>query len=264
MAPFKYGFVINSQSNPASIEDLPTPSGALSKTILSSAIKAANTAVRKVLVDSENEAPDAKWGRYQHYSDKEGAEIAKRAIDHGITDTIHHYASSYPTRKEILVSSVATWKARYLKELKIRVRESQKENQGENQGENKQEVVITEMPNKKRGRPLLLGKELDNYVITYLKHLRFGGAVVNTAIVMAAGSGMVQYRDSNLLSANGGPISFTKTWVKSLLSSIHFVKKCVTTKKPKMSSIDLKQVKPSFYTMQKFSLKWKKSLTAWF
>ena len=113
--------MINSRSNPASIEDLPNPLGALSKTILSSVIKAANTAVRKVLVNSENEAPDAKQGRYQHYSDKERAEIAKRAIDHGITDIIRHYASLYLTRKEIPVSSVATWKARYLKELKIRV-----------------------------------------------------------------------------------------------------------------------------------------------
>ena len=60
-------------------------------------------------------------------------------------------------------------------------------------------MVSSELPNKKMGRPLLLGKELDNYVITYIKHLRSSGAVVNTAIVMAAGSGMVQYRDSNLL-----------------------------------------------------------------
>ena len=47
------------------------------------------------------------------------AEIAKRAIDHGITDTVRHYASLYPERSEIPISSVATWKARYLKELKI-------------------------------------------------------------------------------------------------------------------------------------------------
>ena len=77
-----------------------------------------------------------------------------------------------------------------------------REHQDENQGESKQEVVINELPNKKRGRPLLLGKELDDYVIMYIKHLRSSGAVVNTAIVMAAGSGMVQYRDSNLLSIN--------------------------------------------------------------
>jgi len=42
----------------------------------------------------------------------------------------------------------------------------------------------------KRGH---LGRELDNSVITYVKHLQSSGTVVNTAIVMAAGSRMVQY-----------------------------------------------------------------------
>ena len=143
MALLKYGFVIRSRSDPTSVVDLPNPSGVLSKSIPSSAIKAANTAIREVLI--EKEEPDAKRGRYQHYSRKERAEIAKRAIDHGITDTIRHYASLHPARDKIPVSSVATWKARYLRELKILVRE----HQHENQGESKQEVVINELPNKK-------------------------------------------------------------------------------------------------------------------
>ena len=167
MALSKYGFVIKSRSNPASIVDLPNPSGPLSKAIPSSAIESANAAVREVVI--ERQAPNAKRGKYQHYSDKEKAEIAKRAIDHGITDTVRHYASLYPERSEIPISSVATWKARYLKELKIRVRESQ----GEHQGESKQDAVITELPNKKRGCPMLLGKDLDNYVMTYINHLTF-------------------------------------------------------------------------------------------
>ena len=98
-------------------------------------IKAANTAVQDVSIDSQTEEPDTKQGRYQHYSDKERAEIAKRAIDFGITTIICHYASLYPTRGTIPVSSVATWKAEYLKELKIRVLE------------NKQDLVIDKLPN---------------------------------------------------------------------------------------------------------------------
>ena len=49
---------------------------------------------------------------------------------------------------------------------------------------------------------------------------------------------MVQYCDSNLLSVNGGPICITKAWAKSLLSRMHFVKRCATTKQPKMRSLD--------------------------
>ena len=185
MALLKYGFVLKSWTNvnPPSVADLPDPSGILSKSIPSSTIKASNTAVWDVSIatDSQNEAPDAKQGRYQHYSNKERAEIAKRAIDFGITATICHYASLYPTRGTIPVSSVATWKAKYLKELKIRVQE------------NKQDLVIDKLPNKKRGRPLLLGKELDDYMVLYVKHLCSSGAVVNTAIVMAAATGIVQF-----------------------------------------------------------------------
>ena len=95
MALLKYGFVLKSGTNvnPPSVADLPDPSGILSKSIPSSTIKVANIAVWDVSIDSQNEAPDAKWGRYQHYSDKERAEIVKRAIDFGITATICHYAS---------------------------------------------------------------------------------------------------------------------------------------------------------------------------
>jgi len=167
MALSKYGFVIKSRSNPASIVDLPNPSGPLSKAIPSSAIESVNAAVREVVI--ERQVPNAKRWKCQHYSDKEKAEIAKRAIDHGITDTVHHYAFLYLERSEIPISSVATWKAWYLKELKIRIRESQ----GEHQGESKQDAVITELPNKKRGCPMLLGKDLDNYVMTYINHLTF-------------------------------------------------------------------------------------------
>ena len=57
--------------------------------------------------------------------------------------------------------------------------------------ENKQDLVIEELPSKKRGRPLLLGKELDNYMVLYVTHLRSSDAAVNTAIMMAAATGMV-------------------------------------------------------------------------
>ena len=92
MALLKYGFVLKSRTNvnPPSIVELPDLSGILSKSIPSSTSKAANTAVWDVSIatDSQNEAPDAKRGRYQHYSDKEIAKIAKRAIDFGISHNL--------------------------------------------------------------------------------------------------------------------------------------------------------------------------------
>ena len=67
-------------------------------------------------------------------------------------------------------------------------------------------MIITELPNKRRGRPLLLGKELDDYMILYIKHLRASGAVANTAQQPLEWSSFATV----ILSLNGGPISITK------------------------------------------------------
>ena len=92
---------------------------------------------------------------------------------------------------------------------------------------------------------MLLGKELGVYMVLYVKHQRSSGSVVNTAIAMVAATGIVQFHDSNLLSINGGPISITKTWAKSLLSRKHFVKQCAT-KKPTTTATDFEVGKTQF------------------
>ena len=60
----------------------------------------ANTAARDV--SNEKEELDAKCRRYQRYSDRKRAEIAKIAIDFGTTTTIGHYTSLYPTRAFVI------------------------------------------------------------------------------------------------------------------------------------------------------------------
>ena len=58
---------------------------------------------------------------------------------------------------------------------------------------------ITELPSKKRGRPFLLGTELDRKVKAYWLSLRSCGAVVNTAITLACAKGIVINEDPGLL-----------------------------------------------------------------
>ena len=103
MVVFKYGFVIQ-KTNQTSAAKLPDASGLLSKLISSSVIMAANTAVMEATIEKSTEAPDAKRGRYHHYSKKERAEIA---IEFEITTTVCHSASLYPTRDEIPISTIA-------------------------------------------------------------------------------------------------------------------------------------------------------------
>ena len=101
---------------------------------------------------------------------------------------------------------------------------------------------VTKLPERRRGRPLLLGVELDRQVQSYLTSLRKNGAVVNTAIVMACAEGIVRSKDSNLLSSNGGHIFLTKDWAKSLLRRMGLVKRRASTKS-KVSVENFKELK---------------------
>ena len=76
----------------------------------------------------------------------------------------------------------------------------------------------------------MLGEELDKQVREYVKYLRERGAVINFAIVIAAGEGIVMNKDLNLLACNGGGINLTKYWAKSLLRRMGMVKRRVSSK----------------------------------
>lgn len=47
------------------------------------------------------------------------------------------------------------------------------------------------LESKRRGRPLLLGDELDKRVQLYIKALREAGAVINTSITMAVSKALI-------------------------------------------------------------------------
>ena len=49
------------------------------------------------------------------------------------------------------------------------------------------EVVVDTLPLKKRGRPLLLGSELDDKVKSYIRDARMAVTPINTTVVMVSG-----------------------------------------------------------------------------
>lgn len=104
---------------------------------------------------------------------------------------------------------------------------------------------VKELVNKKIGRPLMLGEDLDKQVQAYLKALRENGAVINTAITIACARGVVKNADSNLLECNGGHISLTKHWAKYLLECMGFVKRHASMK-AKVSLPDFEWYKAQF------------------
>jgi hypothetical protein len=216
---------------------LPKPDGPLVSQMPSSSIAAANKEVKAVL-DSSNGSTSgdpeqsSKRGHYNVYSPSERLQIGKRAAEHGVTATIRYYSRKYPKRPGLKESSVRTWKNKYTAEI------ARKRRAGE-------VTEVTELSQKKRGRPLLLGFELDRRVQSYITALRENGAVVNTAITIACAEGIVKSHDSNLLQENGGHISLTKFWAKNLMKRMGLVKRKASTT-AKVSAKDFAKLKNQF------------------
>lgn len=96
---------------------------------------------------------------------------------------------------------------------------------------------MTELQPNKRGRKFLLGAELDSKVQTFVNNIRISGGVINTAIVMASGRGIVLAKDRSMLYENGGHIQISKSWAVSLLKRMGMVKRNGTTSK-KVINVD--------------------------
>ena len=151
-------------------EGLPDPKGSLSLSVPSQAIYMANKEVQAV-IDKEKK----QRGPYKKYTPKQRAEIGKYAYHHGITAAAKHFSTKLKTK--ISENTVASMKKDYLEALR-------QKRTAQDEGD------VTELPPKKRGRPVLLGSELDTLVQTYLRKVRERGGAVSARIAMAAAQGI--------------------------------------------------------------------------
>ena len=110
------------------------------------------------------------------------------------------------------------WKKAYLCELATKKRAGN------------EKMSVDHPPVAVKGRPPLLGKDLDHQVQAYIASLREAEGVVNTAIVIAAATGIARRNNSNLLAANGGYIVLSKHWAKYMLERMGYVKRKATSK----------------------------------
>ena len=111
----------------------------------------------------------------------------------------------------------------------------------------REDDTISELPVKKRGRPLLLGKKLDEAVQEYILKLRDHGCAINTTVVIAVARGLGTVLERTRLSKYGGPATLSIPWVKSLLKRMDFTQQRATTKSNPPQD-DLEEVKYSFLT----------------
>ena len=87
------------------------------------------------------------------------------------------------------------------------------------------DLVVSELPGKKRGRPFLLGEKFNIEIQTIIRTMCDSGAVVNTSIAIAITMGVIRKRDRSLLKEGGGHLELMKNWAKSILRGMGFVKR---------------------------------------
>ena len=158
-------------------------------------------------------------------------DIGRYACVHGTTAAARHFSSKLG--HHVNTSSVHSIKKAY------------KEEKGAKRAERDDEDVRV-LPPKKRGRPLLLCKDLDGKLQQYLLKVREGGGVVSARIVIAAARGILQHYDRSSLLEFVGHIQLSRQWAYSLLSRMKFVKQKATTAKSKQSTEEFHQLKETF------------------
>ena len=197
----------------SSTSKLPDPDEPLSQSVPPSSIRDANDTYIQV-TSAQSQRP-SKRASYVKPTGVQQVQISKYALSHRNKEAIRRFSKQYCV--EICKSSVRIWRAKYVAELNRKRAIGNFEASGE--------IVVQSLPSKKRGRPLLLGCELDDQVKTYIKDLRGKGGNVDTTVVIACAEGIVSRVDKKLLKDNGGPNDLSKTWAKSLL----YVKRKATT-----------------------------------
>ena len=181
----------------STLGSLPSPSGPLLQKIPSSLIQAANDSVLSVVSTAEGDGSNGKTqGPYVKLSSKDKARIGNYAVTHGTSAAIRHFQTEFPYLKWTTVND---WKTAMTAKMK------QADSSGKFQ-------PITLLEDKKTGRPSTLSDELTRELKLYIEVIREGGGMINTAIVIAAATGMLQKRDPASLASNGGHITLKKSW----------------------------------------------------
>ena len=95
--------------------------------------------------------------------------------------------------------------------------------------------VVKLLSEKKRGRTLLLGDELDKKLQLYLRRIREDGGPVTAGIAIAAARGLLMAEHKNRLVENGGHIKLNRHWAYGFFRRMGFVQRKPTTAKSKFS-----------------------------
>ena len=108
-------------------------------------------------------------------------------------------------------------------------------------------VDISQLPQKKRGRKTLLPEEIDAKVMDMAQSMRLTGAVVNYNVLIAIAKGLLFANDRTLLAEYGGSIKLGWKWCTSVFKRMKWVNRKCTTSKPAIAPGLIREVGFSFY-----------------
>ena len=143
-----------------------------------------------------------KRGHYNVYTADQRARIGQYAQEHGIMPAVRKFRNEFD--RPLQDSSVRSMRKAYVEARRHLPDE---------------EVELTELPTKDRGRPLMLG-EYDSEVVEYVEALKRNGVQINHQIVMDAARGVLLHHDKNKLKEFGGPIAITRKWSESFIRRV--------------------------------------------
>ena len=203
-------------------------------------LQAVNSSVQKII---KEKFASNRCRKYNHCTAEERAMLGRYAVENGPTRVSKHFSKLL--RKNISEPTTRRFKEEYLLKLKELLKEKPQEKLSMANSTAVNPVEIKSLPSKHQGRPLLLGKELDQAIQEYIKNLRAVGGVVNISIVIGAARGIICARNSDLLLENGGHIQITKDWAKSLLRHMNYVK-CKGSNAGKTTPSQFSELKAEF------------------
>ena len=103
------------------------------------------------------------------------------------------------------------------------------------------------MQQKKTGRPLLVGEDVESQVRELIRESRASACVVNTAVIIGAATGIVKAKDANILIENGGYLDLSKEWAQRLMTRMGLVKRKGSTA-AKITDEDFYRLKEQYLT----------------
>ena len=145
----------------AKSKSLPNPNGPFSSKVKPETIKCANRKVSALLASTGSSSAkevgsgQRLCGSYMKFTPEHKAQVAKYALESGNKQAIVRYSKQWGI--DLKESTVRTWKTKYTEGLRKR--------------KPTEPLPIKVLPDRKQGRPLLLGDEMGTAVQAYVESM---------------------------------------------------------------------------------------------